>query len=197
MTTNTVGNKPIDVYAEATPNPDSLKFVINRLLAKGASFDFDSYENAEKSPLAQALFEFPFVKRVFIANNFITITKPSDEMWVELIPKIRNFIRDYLSSNERVFAEDINLDDANYAMSDDDGEVVTKIKEILNNNIRPAVEMDGGAIDFQNYEDGIVTLTMKGACSGCPSSMVTLKSGIEALLKRVIPEVKEVVAHQE
>ncbi|MCB0737817.1 MAG: NifU family protein [Bacteroidetes bacterium] len=197
MTTNTVGNKPIDVYAEATPNPDSLKFVINRLLAKGASFDFDGYENAVKSPLAQALFEFPFVKRVFIANNFITITKPSDDMWVELIPKIRNFIRDYLSSNERVFAEDINLDDANYAMSDDDGEVVTKIKEILNNNIRPAVEMDGGAIDFQNYEDGIVTLTMKGACSGCPSSMVTLKSGIEALLKRVIPEVKEVVAHQE
>ena len=196
MTTK-VENKPIDVYAEATPNPDSLKFVINRLLAKGASFDFDSYENAEKSPLAQALFEFPFVKRVFIANNFITITKPSDDMWVELIPKIRNFIKDYLGSNERVFAEDINLDDANYAMSDDDNDVVTKIKEILNNNVRPAVEMDGGAIDFQNYEDGIVTLTMKGACSGCPSSMVTLKSGIEALLKRVIPEVKEVVAHQE
>lgn len=189
--------KPIDVYAEATPNPESLKFVMNRLLVKGASFDFDSYDAAEKSPLAQALFEFDFVKRVFIANNFVTITKSVDVMWVEVIPKIRAYIRDYLQSDRRVFAEDIDLDDANYAMSDDDTDVVTKIKEILNNNVRPAVEMDGGAIDFENYDDGVVTLTLKGACSGCPSSMVTLKSGIEALLKRVIPEVTEVVAKQE
>lgn len=186
----------IEVYAEATPNPDSLKFVINRLLTKGASFDFDSAESTAKSPLAEALFGFEEVQRVFIANNFITITKRTDDMWVALIPKLRNYIREYLSEDNQVFSEDITLDDANYAMSDDDNDVVSKIKEILNNNVRPAVEMDGGAIDFDKYEDGIVTLTMKGACSGCPSSMVTLKSGIEALLKRVVPEVKEVVAKE-
>ncbi|MBI1183032.1 NifU family protein [bacterium] len=193
--TETSKNTPITVYAEATPNPESLKFVVNKLLVRGHSFDFDSLEKSAKSPLATQLFEMGFVKRVFIANNFITITKTEDKMWVELIPSLRRFIKEFLESGNKMFTEDISYEDANYAMDDNDGEVVTKIKNLLNENIRPAVEMDGGAIDFNSYEDGVVSLTLKGACSGCPSATVTLKAGIEALLKRMIPQITEVVAH--
>ena len=196
MKTMSTDKTPITVYAEATPNPESLKFVTNKLLVRAHSFDFDSLENSKKSPLATELFEMGFVKRVFIANNFITITKTEDKMWVEVIPALRKFIKDFLESGKRMFAEDISYEDSNYAVDDDDDEIVVKIKELLEQNIKPAVEMDGGAIDFNSYEEGVVTLTMKGACSGCPSATVTLKSGIEALLKRMVPQVTEVVAHE-
>lgn len=187
---------PITVYAEATPNPESLKFVANKLLVRAHSFDFDSLERAEKSPLATELFEMGFVKRVFIANNFVTITKVEDKMWVELIPSIRSFIKEFLESGKQMFTDDISYEDSNYAIDDNDDEIVVKIKELLEQNIKPAVEMDGGAIDFNKYEDGVVSLTMKGACSGCPSATVTLKAGIEALLKRMVPQVTEVVAYE-
>jgi Fe-S cluster biogenesis protein NfuA len=193
--TETSKNTPITVYAEATPNPESLKFVVNKLLVRGHSFDFDSLENAAKSPLATELFEMGFVKRVFIANNFVTITKTEDKMWVELIPNLRGFLKEFLESGKKMFTDDISYEDSNYQMDDNDDDVVVKIKNILNENIKPAVEMDGGAIDFNSYEDGVVSLTLKGACSGCPSATVTLKAGIEALLKRNIPQVTEVVAH--
>lgn len=193
--TETSQKTPITVYAEATPNPESLKFVANKLLVRGHSFDFDSLENAVKSPLAVELFEMGFVKRVFIANNFVSITKTPDKMWVELIPTIRNFLKEFLETGKKMFTDDISYEDSNYQMDDNDDEVVTKIKSILEENIKPAVEMDGGAIDFNSYENGIVSLTLKGSCSGCPSATVTLKAGIEALLKRTIPQVTEVVAH--
>ncbi len=192
--TETSKNTPITVYAEATPNPESLKFVVNKLLVRGHSFDFDSIEKTEKSPLAKELFEMGFVERVFIANNFVTISKSADKMWVELIPALRKFIKDFLESGKKLFSDDISYEDSNYQMDESDDEVVTKIKNILNENIRPAVEMDGGAIDFNSYNDGVVSLTLKGACSGCPSATVTLKAGIEALLKRTIPQITEVVA---
>lgn len=193
--TETSKNTPITVYAEATPNPESLKFVVNKLLVRGHSFDFDSLENAAKSPLATELFEMGFVKRVFIANNFVSITKTEEKMWVELIPNLRGFLKEFLESGKKMFTDDISYEDSNYQMDDNDDDVVVKIKNILNENIKPAVEMDGGAIDFNSYEDGVVSLTLKGACSGCPSATVTLKAGIEALLKRNIPQVTEVVAH--
>lgn len=194
--TETAKNTPISVYAEATPNPESLKFVVNKLLVRAHSFDFDSLENSEKSPLAQELFRMGFVKRVFIANNFVTITKTEDKMWVELIPDLRKFIKSFLEDGKQLFAEDISYEDSNYVIDEDDDEVVTKIKQLLEENIKPAVEMDGGAIDFNSYDEGVVSLTLKGACSGCPSATVTLKAGIEALLKRMVPQVTEVVAHQ-
>lgn len=193
--TETSKNTPITVYAEATPNPESLKFVVNKLLVRGHSFDFDSLENSAKSPLATELFEMGFVKRVFIANNFITITKTDDKMWVELIPNLRKFLKEFLEGDKKMFNDNISYEDSNYQMDSDDDDVVVKIKNILNENIKPAVEMDGGAIDFNDYEDGVVSLTLKGACSGCPSATITLKAGIEALLKRNIPQVTEVVAH--
>lgn len=186
---------PITVYAEATPNPETLKFVINKLLVRGLSFDFENLDKCSKSPLAQAVFETGFARRVFIANNFVSITKVDDKMWVELIPLYRKLLKDYLESGKEVFSGDITEGDANYASDDSDDEVVIKIKALLNQNIRPAVEMDGGAIDFNSYDNGVVTLTLKGACSGCPSSTVTLKAGIEALLKRMVPQVTEVVAY--
>lgn len=187
---------PITVYAEATPNPESLKFVVNKLLVRAHSFDFESLEKSGKSPMATELFEMGFIKRVFIANNFVTITKVEDKMWVELIPTIRKFIKDFLESGKQMFSDDISYEDSNYSIDDDDDEIVVKIKELLEQNIKPAVEMDGGAIDFNKYEDGVVSLTMKGACSGCPSATVTLKAGIEALLKRMVPQVTEVVAYE-
>lgn len=187
---------PITVYAEATPNPESLKFVVNKLLVRAHSFDFESLEKSAKSPMATELFEMGFIKRVFIANNFVTITKVEDKMWVELIPTIRKFIKDFLESGKQMFSDDISYEDSNYSIDDDDDEIVVKIKELLEQNIKPAVEMDGGAIDFNKYEDGVVSLTMKGACSGCPSATVTLKAGIEALLKRMVPQVTEVVAYE-
>jgi Fe-S cluster biogenesis protein NfuA len=116
-------------------------------------------------------------------------------MWVELIPNLRGFLKEFLESGKKMFTDDISYEDSNYQMDDNDDDVVVKIKNILNENIKPAVEMDGGAIDFNSYEDGVVSLTLKGACSGCPSATVTLKAGIEALLKRNIPQVTEVVAH--
>jgi len=126
--TETSKNTPITVYAEATPNPESLKFVVNKLLVRGHSFDFDSLENATKSPMATELFEMGFVKRVFIANNFITISKTEDKMWVELIPGLRKFIKDFLEGGKQLFSADISYEDSNYTEDDSDDEIVSKIK---------------------------------------------------------------------
>lgn len=185
----------ITVYAEQTPNPETLKFVFNKPIApRGVSFDFPTKEDAERSPLAKALFEFDYVKGVFIGSDFVTITKTQDKKWVELIPAIRTFLKDYIMAGGPVVTDTMMEEVPSFAPDENDSEVVAKIKEILAKNVRPVVEMDGGAIDFVDYQDGVVTLAMKGACSGCPSSTVTLKSGIEGLLKRQIPEIKEVVA---
>lgn len=185
----------ITVYAEQTPNPETLKFVFNKPIApRGVSFDFPNKEDAERSPLAKALFEFEYVKGVFVGSDFVTITKTQDKKWVELIPAIRNFLKDYIMAGGPVVTDAMMEEVPSFAPDENDSEIVAKIKEILAKNVRPVVEMDGGAIDFVDYQDGVVVLAMKGACSGCPSSTVTLKSGIEGLLKRMIPEVKEVVA---
>jgi NFU1 iron-sulfur cluster scaffold homolog, mitochondrial len=192
------GNTVISIYTEMTPNPETMKFVANKLLYPGKSVDFPDEESAKASPLAMELFSFPFIKSVFIASNFVTLTKTNEtEDWQDVIPSIKQFLREYLEEGKPIINEEKiasrKIESTN-EVSADDGDVVKRIKELLENYVKPAVEMDGGAIQFKSYEDGKVNLMLQGSCSGCPSSMITLKAGIEGMMKRMIPEVKEVVA---
>jgi len=194
------GNPIISIYTEMTPNPETMKFVANKLLYPGKSIDFPDAEMAGVSPLASELFGFPFIKAVFIASNFVTLTKTQETEWSDVIPSVREFLKQYLEEGKAVVNEEeiaamkpANTEEIELNESD----VVKRIKELLDNYVRPAVEMDGGAIQFRSYDDGVVNLMLQGSCSGCPSSMITLKAGIEGMMKRMIPEVKEVVAEAE
>lgn len=192
------GNTIVSIYTEMTPNPETMKFVANKLLYPGKSIDFPDEANALASPLAKELFAFPFIRSVFIASNFVTLTKTPATQWDEVIPSIREFLKQYLEEGKMVVNEElVPKKEENNNISADDTEVVVRIKELLENYVKPAVEMDGGAISFRGFDNGTVKLMLQGSCSGCPSSMITLKSGIEAMMKRMIPEVKEVVAEAE
>lgn len=194
------GNPIISIYTEMTPNPETMKFVANKLLYPGKSIDFPDEASAKPSPLAIELFSFPFIKGVFIMANFITLTKTSETDWNDIIPTVKAFLKEYLEDSRPVINEDevvITKSAASNEVSADDTDVVKRIKELLENYVKPAVEMDGGAIQFKDYENGTVKLMLQGSCSGCPSSMITLKAGIEGMMKRMIPEVKEVVAEAE
>ncbi len=192
------GNTIVSIYTEMTPNPETMKFVANKLLYPGKSIDFPEESSAGPSPLAKELFAFPFIKSVFIASNFVTLTKTAGTNWDDVIPTIREFLKAYLEEGKAVVNEDqVVVKKDTYVPSGNDGDVVERIKELLENYVKPAVEMDGGAISFKGYDSGTVTLMLQGSCSGCPSSMITLKSGIEGMMKRMIPEVKEVVAEAE
>jgi Fe-S cluster biogenesis protein NfuA len=195
------GNPVISIYTEMTPNPETMKFVANKLLYPGKSIDFPDEASAAPSPLAKELFSFPFIRSVFIASNFVTLTKtPDTDDWQDVIPSIKTFLKDYLEEGKPVINEEEVVThkavSSNTVTADDD-DVVKRIKELLENYVKPAVEMDGGAIQFRSYNDGVVNLMMQGSCSGCPSSMITLKAGIEGMMKRMIPEVTEVVAEAE
>jgi NFU1 iron-sulfur cluster scaffold homolog, mitochondrial len=194
------GSTIVSIYTEMTPNPETMKFVANKLLYPGKSIDFPDETSAKPSPLASELFSFPFIKSVFIASNFITLTKTTETEWQDVIPSIRQFLKDYLEEGKAVINEDeiiITKKTDTNVINEDDTDVVKRIKELLDSYVRPAVEMDGGAIQFKSYNDGVVNLALQGSCSGCPSSMITLKSGIEGMMKRMIPEVQEVVAEAE
>ncbi len=195
------GNPVISIYTEMTPNPETMKFVANKLLYPGKSIDFQDESSANVSPLAMQLFTFPFIKSIFIASNFVTLTKTTDtEDWQDIIPSIKQFLKEYLEEGKPVINEEelaARKTESTNVVSADDDDVVKRIKELLENYVKPAVEMDGGAIQFRSYEDGRVNLMMQGSCSGCPSSMITLKAGIEGMMKRMIPEVREVVAESE
>ena len=194
------GNPIISIYTEMTPNPETMKFVANKLLYPGKSIDFPDMDSAKASPLATEIFGFPFIKAVFIASNFVTLTKTADTDWNDVIPAIRDFLKEYLEEGKPVINEEelaTRKVESSNDVHADDSDVVKRIKELLDNYVRPAVEMDGGAIQFQSYNDGVVNLMLQGSCSGCPSSMITLKAGIEGMMKRMIPEVKEVVAEAE
>ncbi|AWW31068.1 NifU family protein [Echinicola strongylocentroti] len=185
--------KPVHIYLEANPNPNSLKFVVNFMLTdEGVSFDYPDEKSTENSQLAKELFNFAAVERVFIASNFVTVTKTEEVEWPEVQDFIRDHIRQYLESGKP--AIDVVLD-KDPLFDENDSEVVKKIKGILDEYIRPAVEQDGGAITFHSFQDGEVKVLLQGACSGCPSSTVTLKAGIENLLTRMLPDdVKSVEA---
>lgn len=196
---STTTNTPVMIYTEATPNPETLKFVANKLLVANDSLDFPSRESAAPSPLAESLFDFPFVQGVFLANNFVTITKATDTEWQEVIPSLREYLKEYLADNREIVAESYLKERATarqQGISGDAEDIDTRIRQLLDKYVRPAVEMDGGAIIFKSFEDGIVKLQMQGSCSGCPSSTVTLKAGIEGLLKRMLPEVQSVEAEE-
>lgn len=184
--------RPVHIYMEANPNPNSLKFVVNFMLTDdGISFDYPDQESTANSPLANELFNFAAVDRVFIAANFVTVTKKEDVEWEEVRDVIREHIKSYLETGKSpinfAFEQDPLFDE-------NDSEIVKKIKGILDEYIRPAVEQDGGAIVFHSFNDGVVKVLLQGSCSGCPSSTVTLKAGIQNLLTRMLPEVKEVEA---
>lgn len=190
-------SEPVHIYMEANPNPASLKFVFNSmLLPDGKSLDVASPQEGKKAPVAAALFEkFPFVERVFFAQNFITVTKTAEVEWEEIRHVVRQFLVDYAEADKPFFAEGAQQEAA--APTDDSPEV-QRIRQILDEYVRPAVETDGGAIHFHSFdkESGELAVTLKGSCSGCPSSIVTLKSGIENLFQQLMPEVKSVVAHE-
>lgn len=194
-TTSTPQNKRyVNLYLEANPNPNSLKFVANfMLLPEGESFDFPDAASAEGSPLAQELFAFDFVERVFFMSNFVTVTKKDDVEWIEIQDKLKQTIQQYLEGGRLVVLQEA----ASTAQqpNENDTEIEKQIKGILDEYIRPAVESDGGAIQFHSFNDGVVKVLLQGSCSGCPSSTVTLKAGIENLLKRMLPnDIKSVEA---
>lgn len=177
--------KNIHIYLESNPNPNSLKFVVNDMLVPdGMSFDFPTAESAKEAPLAQELFSYPFVNRVFYMSNFITVTKNEDVQWIEVQDTIKQHIKNFLEAGKYI------LDSSSPAQEEQaaDSETVKKIKTILDEYIKPAVEQDGGAITFHSFKEGVVTVTLQGSCSGCPSSTITLKAGIENLFKRMMPD---------
>lgn len=183
--------RSVSIYMEANPNPNSLKFVANfMLLPDGVSHDFPTKESAEGAPLAQELFDYDFVDRVFYMSNFITVTKKEDFEWIEIRDQLKQHIQKYLESGKPI----IDKMGSEEIFDENDSETVKKIKGILDEYIRPAVEQDGGAISFHSYKEGIVKVLLQGSCSGCPSSTVTLKAGIENLLKRMLPEIQAVEA---
>ncbi|MFN8436069.1 MAG: NifU family protein [Cytophagales bacterium] len=184
--------KVINVYTESNPNPNSLKFCVEfLLLPEGQSVDFPDADSAKTSPLATDLFMFSNVKRVFISANFITITKDEASNWDDIIPILKAFIKGYLEEGKPLFY-DKNTASSN--TSEEESEIVVRIKTLLDEYVRPAVEQDGGAITFDSFNEGLVKVHLQGSCSGCPSSTVTLKQGIENLLTRLVPEVKSVEA---
>ena len=195
-----MNNATISSITNSVINPETMKFVANKLLYPGKSIDFPDVQSARPSPLATELFGFPFIRAVFIASNFVTLTKTVDTDWDDVIPSIRQFLKEYLEEGKAVINEEelatVKQESSNEVSADDD-DVVKRVKELLENYVKPAVEMDGGAIQFKSYNNGVVNLMLQGSCSGCPSSMITLKAGIEGMMKRMIPEVKEVVAEAE
>jgi Fe-S cluster biogenesis protein NfuA len=200
----TAQRPPVSVYAESTPNPLTMRFVSSRLLVQdGRLLEFRGPEEpAGVSPLAEHVFNLPFVTGVFIASNFITVTRNNSVDWDLVQLELREYIQDYLNSDGRVVYEEAPaqaLADANERASthaDPKGPEDEKIIRVLEEYIRPAVESDGGHIAFKSFDEGIVTVSLRGSCSGCPSSMVTLKQGIENLLKHEVPGVREVVAEE-
>ena len=178
--------KPISIYLESNPNPNSLKFVVNEMLVpEGMSFDFPDPDSAKDAPLAQELFMYPFVDRVFYMSNFVTVTKKGDVEWIEVQSILRDHIQKFLESGKLILDQKDELP----AAEQEETDTIRQIKSILDEYIRPAVEQDGGAITFHSFKDGIVTVRLQGSCSGCPSSTVTLKAGIENLFTRMMPEV--------
>lgn len=190
---------PVMIYTEATPNPATLKFVVNRPLLPNDFVDFQEVVEAIEAPLATQLFALPGVCGIFISNNFVTITKAESVMWAELMIPAKNTIRDYIESEKPLFTDSFVKPSrqATNNIQDGDSDVEIRIKGALDKYVKPAVEMDGGSISFVSFDNGLLTLQLQGSCSGCPSSTVTLKQGIENLMKRFVPEVQDVVAEAE
>ena len=207
--------RPVTIYAESTPNPSTMKFVADVMLIKdGKTAEFLTQAQAKgHSSLAEALFNFPFVQGVFIASNFVTVTKSDALQWEYVANELQAFISDWIKTHEIIVEKVPELIETTETCSTEKNsdnsssrkapviktETDKMIVDLLEEYVQPAVESDGGAIHFQSFEPttGTVTVILKGSCSGCPSSTATLKGGIESLLKSHMPEVQEVVALSE
>lgn len=177
------------IQTEETPNPATMKFLPGREVLGTGTMDITSSTEAAPSPLARRLFQIDGVRGVFLGGDFISVTKAGDKNWAEMRTPLLTAIMDHYMSGKPVLEKDGAPDDA---PSSDDDSVEARIRDLLDHKVRPAVAQDGGDITFQRYEDGIVYLTLRGACAGCPSSTMTLKAGVESLLRHYIPEVREV-----
>ncbi|MDO8644278.1 MAG: NifU family protein [bacterium] len=188
--------KGISIFPESTPNPNSMKFiVIGQEILPHGGLDFPNIVSAAQAPLAVELFRIPDVAAVFLGTNFVTVTKRPETDWPTLMDVAMRRIKNYLDSGGEIVSEALLAAPVQkQALNDQDAEVVKKIQDILDNEIRPAIARDGGDVSFEGYEDGTVTLRLRGACSSCPSSIMTLKMGIENRMKQMIPEVQEVVS---
>jgi Fe-S cluster biogenesis protein NfuA len=194
---------PVSIYAEMTPNPAVLKFVANKRLLEMDSVEFKNIEEAKPSPLASRLFHFPFVKEIFISSNYIAISKYDIIEWHEVTLEIREIIRDYLAQGNSIIDEALiqKTNDTEgvsatepiaYIHPDEKPQadwdsIDEKIVSLLDEYVKPAVESDGGNIKFLNHQEGVVSVLLQGACSGCPSSTSTLKNGIENMLQQMLP----------
>ncbi|NNM15316.1 MAG: NifU family protein [Bacteroidia bacterium] len=200
----------ITVYSESTPNPSAMKFVASSMLLEDGIEEYFNAGETGNCKLAARLFEYPFVKSVFITANFLSVHKTEDIEWFEVHNEIRQLVSDFLNNGEELFIgrevknavkeEMPRIKEPSAAANESDsipGSMDEQITHLLNEYVRPAVESDGGAIQFKSYDEGKVTVTLRGACSGCPSSSLTLKSGIETLLKQMLPgKITEVVAEE-
>jgi Fe-S cluster biogenesis protein NfuA len=181
------------IQTEQTPNPATLKFLPGCTVMETGTANFPERGAAARSPLAEHLFQLPEVSGVFLGTDFITVTKNGDSEWHQLKPAVLAAIMEHFTAGRPVIIGGPSEVPAGAANEEDD-EIVSQIKELLETRVRPAVAMDGGDITFEDFADGVVYLHMQGSCSGCPSSTATLKAGIENMLRHYIPEVVEVRA---
>ncbi|WP_353474985.1 NifU family protein [Salipiger sp. H15] len=179
------------IQTESTPNPATLKFLPGQTVLEAGTADFPSPEGAETSPLAKRLFGVKGVTGVFFGNDFVTVTKDEAADWDHVKPAVLGAIMEHFQSGEPVMAGEARAS-GHKEFTGEDAEIVGQIKELLDSRVRPAVAQDGGDITFHGFDRGVVYLHMQGACAGCPSSTLTLKMGIENLLRHYIPEVTEV-----
>jgi Fe-S cluster biogenesis protein NfuA len=180
------------IQTESTPNPATLKFLPGQTVLELGTADFPSAEAATKSPLARRVFAVDGVTGVFFGNDFVTVTKAEGVEWQHIKPAILGAIMEHFQSGAAVMEGDGIANGGHAEHTGEDGDIVRQIKELLDTRVRPAVAQDGGDITFHGFDRGVVYLHMQGACAGCPSSTLTLKMGIENLLRHYIPEVLEV-----
>ena len=180
------------IQTEATPNPATLKFIPGRTVLDTGTMEFANRDAATRSPLAERLFGVPGVTSVFYGYDFVTVTKADDVDWPHIKPQILGAIMEHYQSGQPVIGGDGSASGGHAEHTGEDGDIVKQIKELLDTRVRPAVAQDGGDITFHGFDRGVVYLHMQGACAGCPSSTLTLKMGIENLLRHYIPEVLEV-----
>ncbi|MDO9641440.1 MAG: NifU family protein [Pseudotabrizicola sp.] len=180
------------IQTESTPNPATLKFLPGQTVLELGTADFPNAEAAEKSPLAKRVFAAGPVTGVFFGTDFVTVTKADDADWQHIKPAILGAIMEHYQSGAAVMDGEAKAAGGHAEHTGEDGDIVRQIKELLDTRVRPAVAQDGGDITFHGFERGVVYLHMQGACAGCPSSTLTLKMGIENLLRHYIPEVTEV-----
>lgn len=179
------------IQTEATPNPATLKFLPGQTVMQAGSADFPAPTTADVSPLAARIFDVDGVTGVFLGRDFITVTKGEAD-WAHIKPAVLGAIMEHFQTGAPVMAQDAEAAGGHAEHSGPDADIVIQIKELLDTRVRPAVAQDGGDITFHGFDKGVVYLTMQGACAGCPSSTMTLKHGIENLLRHYIPEVTEV-----